>query len=112
MKKHHVKEFLPLLQAWSDGEILQIRRGFDWVDLEDPNPMLTLAPSDYRIKPQVYWLVTFTDPKVPFNSMISWVAKDTSAKDRFINEIKNRKSAKILSIIEVNGDAATILPNP
>ena len=50
MTREEAKEMLPIIQAWADGKIIQVREKGRWVELciDDFN----LCPDMYRIKPE------------------------------------------------------------
>lgn len=50
MTKENAKEFLPLVQALSDGKTIQFFNCDEWVDLDDPNFGNDIEK--YRIKPE------------------------------------------------------------
>ena len=50
MTREEAKEMLPIIQAWADGKIIQVREKGRWVELciDDFNR----SPDMYRIKPE------------------------------------------------------------
>lgn len=50
MTRENAKDFLPLVEAWANGETLQIRFQGEWTDLR--NVHFDSNPEDYRIKPK------------------------------------------------------------
>lgn len=51
MTREHWKELLPIIQAFADGEEIQIRVGEEWLKLTNA-PLFNDKPSEYRIKPK------------------------------------------------------------
>lgn len=60
MNRHEIKTILPILQAFSDGGILQCKAfgkdSFKWVDVDSIGPFIFegLTSSYYRIKPKTF----------------------------------------------------------
>ena len=50
MTREEAKEMLPIIQAWADGKIIQVREKGRWVELCIDD--FTRSPDRYRIKPQ------------------------------------------------------------
>ena len=50
MTREEAKEMLPIIQAWADGKIIQVREKGRWVELCIDD--FTRSPDMYRIKPQ------------------------------------------------------------
>lgn len=109
------EEAILVLQAFAAGKQLQVRNGYEkWVDRAGPatKKLPNFSDHEYRIKPLAYWLVTFFDPRASLTKHVTWYADSEEHRTKYINEIRNRQGAKLVSIIEVNGDDATVLPNP
>lgn len=55
MTREEAKEYLPIMQAYSEGKVIQAKLITDgkWVDIDDDEELtLSCPPSDYRIKPE------------------------------------------------------------
>ena len=50
MTREEAKEMLPIIQAWADGKIIQVREKGRWVELCIDD--FTRSPDRYRIKPE------------------------------------------------------------
>ena len=50
MTREEAKEMLPIIQAWADGKIIQVREKGRWVELCIDD--FTRSPDMYRIKPE------------------------------------------------------------
>lgn len=50
MTREEAKEMLPVIQAWADGKIIQVREKGRWVELCIDD--FTRSPDMYRIKPE------------------------------------------------------------
>ena len=50
MTREEAKELLPIIQAWADGKIIQVREKGRWVELCIDD--FTRSPDMYRIKPE------------------------------------------------------------
>lgn len=50
MTRKEAKELLPIIQAWADGKIIQVREKGRWVELCIDD--FTRSPDRYRIKPE------------------------------------------------------------
>ena len=50
MTREETKEMLPIIQAWADGKIIQVREKGRWVELCIDD--FTRSPDRYRIKPE------------------------------------------------------------
>ena len=50
MTRKEAKEMLPIIQAWADGKIIQVREKGRWVELCIDD--FTRSPDRYRIKPE------------------------------------------------------------
>lgn len=50
MTREEAKEMLPIIQAWADGKIIQVREKGRWVELCIDD--FTYSPDRYRIKPE------------------------------------------------------------
>lgn len=48
MNRKEAKEFLPIIQAFADGEQVQVLIGNEWHDMSEP----AFSSSKYRIKPK------------------------------------------------------------
>lgn len=53
MTKEEAKELLPIIQAYSEGKTIQIKKEGDWLEVgENTEVYFSESPSDYRIKPE------------------------------------------------------------
>lgn len=55
MTREEAKEYLPIMQAYSEGKVIQAKliTNGKWVDIDDEEELtLSCPPSDYRIKPE------------------------------------------------------------
>lgn len=50
MNREHIKELLPIIQAYANGAEIQLNREGKWKDIV--NPAFSSEPSKYRIKPE------------------------------------------------------------
>ena len=51
MTREEAKELWPIIKAFGEGKIIQSQKDTNvWVDMIDP--MFSMSPSDYRIKPE------------------------------------------------------------
>lgn len=72
MNKENAKDYLPLVQALAEGQIIQIkilRNGAAAIWTDDEEPDFNVAPDLYRIKPQKQWarLALLKDDKEYFS---------------------------------------------
>ena len=51
MNRERAKELLPVIQAFADGEEIQLKGAYGWVTLKDP--LWNFKPTKYRIKPKL-----------------------------------------------------------
>ena len=51
MTRDEAKKLLPILQAYADGETIQVKRMDEWADIEQPT-FAGFDPFYYRIKPK------------------------------------------------------------
>lgn len=65
MNKDTAKDYLPLVQALADGNVIQFHGhdGDKWVDLLDQAEFFVYEPKNYRIKPEPreIWVNRFPD---------------------------------------------------
>ena len=53
MTREQAKELLPIMQAYSEGKTIQIKKEGDWLEVgENTEVYFSESPSDYRIKPE------------------------------------------------------------
>ena len=53
MTREEAKELLPIIQAFADGNTIQIKKEGDWLEVgENTEVYFSESPSDYRIKPE------------------------------------------------------------
>jgi hypothetical protein len=52
MNREQAKQFLPIIQAFADGETIQMRRNGEWGDMVLEDPFFNSGPECYRIKPK------------------------------------------------------------
>lgn len=89
MTKEQAKQLLPLIQAYSEGKIIQIYEdGKKWTDLNSPN--FDGVPEHYRIKPE--------PPKPTYRP---WTSEEVPV-GAAIREIKGKVRA-IITIVNENG---------
>ncbi len=50
MNASNAKDYLPLVQALAEGEVIQMLAGGEWADMEDID--FVMPPCRYRIKPE------------------------------------------------------------
>jgi len=66
MNKDNAKDFLPIIQAWSEGRQIQFRTVDVWVDVGDRTQLIFFNnPEDYRVKPEPpkpreWWINRYT----------------------------------------------------
>ena len=87
MTREEAKEMLPIIQAWADGKIIQVREKGRWVELCIDD--FTRSPDRYRIKPESQYR-PFKSQEECWNEMhkhpdFGWVAAQDSKDIYHIN---------------------------
>ena len=101
MTRKEAKDYLPIIKAYSEGEVIQAKliKSGKWIDIDDEEELtLSCPPSEYRIKPE---------PKYrPFKSQEEcWLEMH---KHPDFGWLKNKDTGNYISIGEIsksrNGD--------
>lgn len=80
MTKEKATQLIPLLQAYTEGKIIQFKkRGTEWIDL--PEPYFDYSLDTYRIKPENKYRA-WTFEEAPLN--VVFKLKDTPFAIKFI----------------------------
>ena len=91
MTREETKEMLPIIQAWADGKIIQVREKGRWVELCIDD--FTRSPDMYRIKPEPKYR-PFKNQEECWNEMLKhqpfgWVKEISSEMLYLINGMSN-----------------------
>ena len=86
MNRERIKELLPVLAAYANGEDIQFHDGEDWADIEDgiEAECLDNGGLNYRIKPsepREFWIADVEDE---FRKVLLPNQKDLSAPYQYI----------------------------
>ena len=92
MTREEAKEMLPIIQAWADGKIIQVREKGRWVELCIDD--FTRSPDMYRIKPEPKYR-PFKSQEECWNEML---------RHQPIGWVKSKKSGAFYSIGSVLWD--------
>ena len=92
MTREEAKEMLPIIQAWADGKIIQVREKGRWVELCIDD--FTRSPDRYRIKPESQYR-PFETQEECWNEML---------KHQPFGWVKSKKSGSHFSIGSVLWD--------
>ena len=92
MTREEAKEMLPIIQAWADGKIIQVREKGRWVELCIDD--FTRSPDMYRIKPEPKYR-PFKSQEECWNEML---------KHQPFGWVKSKKSGHCFSIGSVLWD--------
>lgn len=86
MNREQAKQLLPIIQAFADGETVQINCEGCWRDMAFESPIFDGPPSVYRIKPKPVecWIVhrTYCDGTTDFGFVYHKREDAQSAADR------------------------------
>ena len=90
MTREEAKEMLPIIQAWADGKIIQVREKGRWVELCIDD--FTRSPDMYRIKPEPKYR-PFKTQEECWNEMLKhnefgWVKSKTRDANKHISNIE------------------------
>ena len=92
MTREEAKELWPIIKAFGEGKIIQSQKDTNvWVDMIDP--MFSMSPSEYRIKPEPRYR-PFKTKEECWNEMLKhqpfgWVKEISSEMLYLINGISN-----------------------
>ena len=92
MTREEAKEMLPIIQAWADGKIIQVREKGRWVELCIDD--FTRSPDRYRIKPESQYR-PFKTQEECWNEMLKhqpfgWIVRSSDNEYLHIGRIHNR----------------------
>ena len=109
MTREEAKEMLPVIQAWADGKIIQVREKGRWVELciDDFNR----SPDMYRIKPEPKYS-PFKSQEECWNEMLKhqpfgWV-KEISSEMLYLIDGMSNESIVIMEDINSFKEAMNI----
>ena len=98
MTREEAKEMLPIIQAWADGKIIQVREKGRWVELCIDD--FTRSPDMYRIKPEPKYR-PFKSQEECWNEML---------KHQPIGWVRSKKcNALLWNVTSINKDDITIV---
>ena len=98
MTREEAKEMLPIIQAWADGKIIQVREKGRWVELCIDD--FTRSPDMYRIKPEPKYR-PFKSQEECWNEML---------KHQPIGWVRSKKcNALLWNVTSINKDDITII---
>ena len=92
MTREEAKEMLPIIQAWADGKIIQVREKGRWVELCIDD--FTCSPDMYRIKPEPKYR-PFKSQEECWNEMLKhqpfgWIVRSSDNEYLHIGRIHDR----------------------
>lgn len=101
MTREEAKQLLPIIQAWAEGETIEIyyRKDKEWSTMTIEDPSFDCGPSCYRIKPKPKYR-PFKSQEECWNEMLKhqpfgWLKTKSNGTAIFIDSVCSNKSVWI-----------------